>query len=342
MNKFLILMLVLVCIPILGVAEKLAELPQLGEPVGLELDGNEVYVYDGVTVLVYDKKDFRLLRKFGKAGEGPGEIVPSGEHHPLMKIEGEHVIVNNPNKMITFSKNGDLVKEKVFHMLVAQTVNLGDNFAVLRVGIGDAKGKQAFKVAIFDKDMKQLKELYSRERKSAMKTGKIIIPTSFIYIRSTGDRLYVFDQTKGFHIDTYDKDGAPGKPITVPYEPVKVSKTYQDDTMAWLKKQKFYRDLPPMVKTMFAFPEYLPVMKTFLVKNGKIYVQTYKEKDNLSEFYILDLNGKVLRHVFLPVDLSWRYQASPHALFTFKDNQCYYLSENIDKEVWELHRVPIK
>lgn len=108
--------------------------------------------------------------------------------------------------------------------------------------------------------------------------------------------------------------------------------------MAWMSKQKFFKSLPADMKSMFTCPEYIPVMKMSLVKDGKIYVQTYKEKDNLSEFFILDFNGKVLKKVFLPVDIdTFNIQASADALFTFHGGKCYYLIDDPEKEKWGLY-----
>ncbi len=91
---------------------------------------------------------------------------------------------------------------------------------------------------------------------------------------------------------------------------------------------------------MIYFPEYLPVIRNILVIDKEIYVQTYKTKERLSEFFILDLNGSVLKTVFLPA-AKWerKLRPTPAVTYAFKDNKYYYLEENMDKEEWELHMV---
>jgi hypothetical protein len=281
------------------------------------------------------------LRKFGKKGEGPGELLPHPEISPQLELYNDNVIVSTPRKIVYFSKEGKFLKEKSLRFFSAQIVHLGENYVMSKVTT-NPEGIQMIGVIIHDPQFNEIKTVYSRKRKSPMRKGKMVIPPTLLYNRTSKNKLFVFDQIKGFHIDVFDKKGNPLKPIDVSYEPIKVSKAYKNEVMVWLKTQKFYKRLPPQMKNMFAFPQYLPVMKTFLVKADKIYVQTYKEKDNRAEFYIFDFNGKVLKHVFLPVDLlNWKIQASPSALFTFWKNKFYYLFDNVEKEVWELYSTSV-
>lgn len=49
------------------------------------------------------------------------------------------------------------------------------------------------------------------------------------------------------------------------------------------------------------FPRYFPAIKTCLVADKKLYVQTYKEKDEKTEFYIFNINGKLEKKTLIPV-----------------------------------------
>jgi uncharacterized protein YlbG (UPF0298 family) len=63
------------------------------------------------TVFIYSLKDFKLVKKFGKAGEGPREfrILPQ---LPLnIDARTDQIIVNSFGKVSYFTKQGEFIKE---------------------------------------------------------------------------------------------------------------------------------------------------------------------------------------------------------------------------------------
>jgi len=80
---------------------------------------------------------------------------------------------------------------------------------------------------------------------------------------------------------------------------------------------------------LFSFP-----LKFFLIADGKIYVQTFKREKNKSEFYIFDLDGKLIRKVMAPFRESELLCAYP---YTIANGKIYQVTENEDTEEWELH-----
>ncbi|MCP5103649.1 MAG: hypothetical protein GY950_09735, partial [bacterium] len=73
--------------------------------------------------------------------------------------------------------------------------------------------------------------------------------------------------------------------------------------------------------------------QNFFVADDNIYIKTYQRKNSLEKYIIMDLKGNIQKTVFLP-------ESSPN-LFTFKSNRFYYLVENEEDEIWELHSVDI-
>ena len=61
---------------------------------------------------------------------------------------------------------------------------------------------------------------------------------------------------------------------------------------------------------------------------------TYKEENNKKELLILDLHGKYLGKVFLPIVSFDVMGVMP---FDFQGNQLYQVVENEETENWELH-----
>jgi hypothetical protein len=82
------------------------------------------------------------------------------------------------------------------------------------------------------------------------------------------------------------------------------------------------------------FPDYFPVARYFNIKNDKIYIMTYKEEKDKKEFLILDLHGKHLGKVLLPLVSADIMGVLP---FDFQGNHLYQVVENEETENWELH-----
>jgi hypothetical protein len=336
-RRFFVLTFLLLWHPgIWSFAEKLASLPQLTRPGMIEVIGDEFYVVQDVEVYIYSLKDFSLLRKFGQKGEGPGEFSPTDFGLHLQPLK-DKLFLNTSFKMINFSKTGELVKEQTFPYLVFQVVPLGKNYVIVKLT------SDQIMVKLMEPGLKEIKTLY--ERPGDIKPGERPVPPSFIYIRSSEEKLFVCDQKSGFHIMLFDSQGNPLPSIKIDYEPLKVTASFKKEFMEWIVSFVKFKSLPPQVqeqvKSQLKFQDYLPVIRNFLVKDGKIYVQTYKEKDKLSEFVIIDFKGKVLKKVFLPGATQNKVEVKAFTTYTISGGMYYYLLENEDTEEWEVHRLKI-
>lgn len=331
-----LVLILLMCVSY-GYSEKLSVLAEPHKPGMIEVNDHELFVVDGVMVYVYSLKDYRLVMQFGKRGEGPGELIPDPEIPPQLQLVNDKILLNTFNKMIYYSRAGKILKERRVDFYAPQMRPVGNNFAMVNVS-NDEEGKQTFKVILLDSGLKELKTLYLRKRLHPVyRKQRIELPPTLIFIRSSEDKVFVMDQAKGFTIYVYDKDGNPLKTIKKDYKPVKMSGVYKKEILEWLRRHPLFREAPAEIKNMVHLTEYLPVIRNFLVKDHKIYVRTYQQKNGLAEFFIFDENGKELKHIFLPEGDIEKIQGNPNSTYTFKGDKYYYLVENIDDEVWELH-----
>ena len=111
-KKILLLLVLLLVFFSLNFPRKLAVLPELMKPGNIEIDGDNLYALDGVVVYVYSMKNYHLLTKFGKKGQGPGELVPNDEIPLQMRLVNGNIFLNSQTKMIYYSKEGKMLKEK--------------------------------------------------------------------------------------------------------------------------------------------------------------------------------------------------------------------------------------
>lgn len=164
-----------------------------------------------------------------------------------------------------------------------------------------------------------------------------ITPNNPFYYLPYQDKIFLTKAKEGFIIDVYDADGSKLYRIKKDYKPLKMTDEYRDKTMHWYKNESPFRQFGDMFK--IKIKDYFPPYQDMIVTGGRIYVPTHKKKENKTECIVMDLKGKELKRVFLPIPY-----LSPMALpiHTFDSRYYYWLEENEDEEEWELHREEIK
>ena len=84
----------------------------------------------------------------------------------------------------------------------------------------------------------------------------------------------------------------------------------------------------------FVYPEYLPVVWYFKAADEKIYIFTHKTKNKKQEILVLDMKGKLLNRLYLPMV---RWDIMGLMPFTIKNDRLYQLVENEETEQCDLH-----
>ncbi len=99
-----------------------------------------------------------------------------------------------------------------------------------------------------------------------------------------------------------------------------------------------YRHVYQYMKPVL-FPSHYPAIMDFRVSGGKLYVLTYGRREHKAEFHVLDLQGKLLKAVFLPLQQKNAFTLYP---YTIHNSTLYQLLENEETETWELQAVSLK
>jgi hypothetical protein len=76
-----------------------------------------------------------------------------------------------------------------------------------------------------------------------------------------------------------------------------------------------------------------PAIRQFRISDDKIYVLTYERQTNQNEMVVLDLEGRLIKRVKIPV-----FERNPEHVFPFfiEKGRFYQLIENEESEIWEL------
>lgn len=326
----LIAMAIFISFPLF--AEKIAVLPEVVKPERLTVDGNRIYITGNRTVYMYDLKRDGLtyLKQFIKRGEGPSEAPGS-----IFLISLPEVLpVSSKGKVMLFSKDGDYISEKKIPTIISRVSPIGHHFIGLTQNLDDKTVQQYESINLYDKDFNSVKTLikgrgyplYSAKKGKKKKNLPLIVDNLFYDI--SDEKIVIADSRTGFSIAVFDLAGKPLYRINKDYEKIKVPDSFRENWINRMMKKPYWKTLSTRLNPVI--PEYYPAIYYFWVSNGKIYAFTWKEKkdDSLRELVVLETKGKELKRMFLPGDAL--KSSIDHGKF-------YYLVENEEDEVWELH-----
>lgn len=339
--KRVIILFCILAVSLTGYAKNVAVLSDLMKPERMVIDDNQIYVTEGTSIFIYNLKDFKLKKKFGKAGEGPQEFKVIPGQVPLMPyVENDNLVINCWQKLLVFTKDGNFIRETK----TKEGINLGfwpvgDGF----VGMGitmDPKDQTRYRViSIFDDELNKVKEIYRVKDSFQMQAGGGIkvLDRSFDYY---GYRNMIFAPGEtGFTINVFDKEGK--KLRTVEQKDYKQRKFTEKDReiiQNFIKTDPIQKQYYEMIKDKLIFPDYYPEIMTFLPTDNNIYVLTWEWKDEKLKFVVFDMEGNLKVTRYVPFTVVRGILPSP---FWVRNGKLYQLIENEDDEQWEMFAYPI-
>ncbi len=319
-------------------AVKVVPLPQLKNPEAIQVNEENIYITEGFTVSIFSLKDFKLKRTFGRKGEGPKEF----KGYILAYVQPGYIFINSPNKVSYFTLEGDFIKEKRVGHIFGRFKPLGKKHFVGYQYFNEKEVRNEG-VYIFDSNFEKVKELY--RRKYFVQTRRnsdihiIEERPPFFYIVKEKVFLDGVDGVDGV-IYIFDENGKEINALRYPFERIRFTKEHEERFVKELKRNPYTREFYQGNKHRLKFPDYFPLIRMFHVTDNKIYVMTYKEKDGKNEFVILDMKGKLLNRMFIPI--SPFEETTVIIFYTIKNGKLYLLKDNEETEEWEVRIFEIK
>jgi hypothetical protein len=307
-------------------AEKLATLPEIQNPTGLTIAAERFYVIEGTRVSIYSFKDFKLINQFGKKGEGPQEFM----HFARVVPQPDDLFVYSFGKIAYYTKDGIFKSEKRALSISFKFTPLGDKYVGIAFDMKD--GVRYNSISIFDSDLKREKVLYSYKRviQDAGNIDPVDTRDCDFFI---SDNKIFFDDKDG-NIRCCDDTGKQLFLIETKIPGIKVTRADEERYRNHYKKDPQYKDIYHMIENRIKFPSLFPPIQYFEVVDKKIYVVTFKKKDDKFEYMVYDIKGKLLKK-----DMTRLLYGSAIELFptSAKDGKIFQLIENEKEVVWELH-----
>ncbi|MCX6581483.1 MAG: 6-bladed beta-propeller [Candidatus Aminicenantes bacterium] len=335
MNKFKIAAFILFVLMNIAHAERLAVLKENFTAPFLVFDKDCIYIGDKGTfsINIYSRKDFSFLKQFGKKGEGPAEFMWI---HSL-QVDPEVIYVSGSGKISLFSKAGKLKREIRLDPNTGNYMFLGHNIVSISYSDPEAPGDLYNKINLVGENGKKIKEIYST-RITPIWTFKepkndCCLITDCVEYIVYNRKLYLGNTMKGFYFIVFNENGEKVSEIDLPYEkrPIKA-----DEKEEYINQLAYWRGEVVKKRYNFLFPEFYPAFDSFLIADDRIYVFLHNPHPMTSkeqQIVILDLQGKLLKQVaqFVPLD----------AAYQILDGMFYYLTDNDETQLWELHAIKI-
>ena len=312
MKKYNILILMLLSVNFLN-AKKIVGIKEVVNPSSIVCDQEKIYITEGTSIFIYSKKDFNLLKKFGQKGEGPKEF----KNYVLISVESDYLFVNSQNKISYFTKDGLFKNEKKTKTRMGQYLPIGEMFVATDVLIFNTK--EIFTtINLYNSDLEKVKEIFRTDWKFIRRRDRDFDPIGYRppQFYTYNDKIYLDDSENIIFI--FNKNGEKLHKIDLhqSYNKLKVTKKNKDDYIQFYKTHKEAKIHYPFIKNKIKFPKYFPIIRDFVVADHKIYILTFNNKIEMSEFLILDLKGNLLEKKFFP----------------FRMKRLFFLFEKIFKE----------
>ena len=334
MKKILFIVLVFF-VSQLGYSELKIKFPDLNKPNRIMVDNDRLYVVETPHIFIYSLEDNRLIKKFGRAGEGPQEFMGNINLLPYP----DHIIVNSRGKITYWSKNGDFIKE-VKCPFSGGVEPCEDTFVGSGQKRGNAKKPISYQtIDVYDSKFNKLREVDRKETPFQPNRGLLFYSQPYYFYIQDNKKIVVMGHD-GLVLNVFDKNG---KKLYTIHQDVERKKVSEADRQ---KVRKYFLNHPnpqiraiyPANKHMLKFADYFPAILGFQAFDQYLYVWTYELKNGKTEFYIFDSLGKLVKKVYLPLQ---RINIERFYPFFICNNTFYHLVENEEDEVWELHTFPI-
>lgn len=335
-KKVMIATLLLVLTVVVGAETKIIPLPEMNNPELIFLDDTQMYFTEKASIYIYSLKDYKLIKKFGKEGEGPKEFM----FHPRMgglflDVKTKDIVANSFCKVSWFTKDGEYIKEiKLRHPLTLYMQPFGKNY----IGNFLAWGTERWRILkLYDDQLNELKEIVKMPISSQPGKGTHFLerlPATLVH----ENRLYLAWEDD-FAIKVLDTDLKELYTIRLDEEKIKVTEEYKQILINHLKTAPESRDYFETMKP-FYFPEYFPPLFYIFGTGNELYVVTFKlNEEKHHECIIMGVDGKVTKRTFLPIKMSTPFSPYPYVL---RNGALYQVVEDGKKEEWAVHITPFK
>jgi len=282
--------------------------------VAVDNDGH-IYILDRKekTVKVFDSAG-KFVRKFGKQGQGPGEM-----NMPIfvqITPNNELVVEDAVNrKLMFFSSEGEFLKSLSTAKAAGLAAILIDSKGnLIGQAIVPAEKKLIREVKKYDKELNPLFTIDTLDFTSIIE-GKINpYRLASFYVLGREDNI-IYGYPEEYEIKIFNPEGKLIRRILKDYDPLKITKEDQEEFMNRLPAEA------SVIKDRIEFPKSFPAYQSFSRDDqGRIFVRTFEKGKKEREYFfdVFDTEGIYIAKIPLDVDPRiWKGEK----LYAIKENE---------------------
>lgn len=312
---------------------KIIPIEEVLRPQAIRVYSNRLFIIEGARVSIFSLKDFRLIKAFGKKGEGPKEfmLLPTKRRVDIF-FDPQKIHVHSVGKYSFYTLDGDFLSEQriafQFPFPTADIIPLKDKYFVQQL---ETEPKKKFWRAF---------NLYDANFKKVKVVKRVKIDNDKIYLKwdisndfhVSGDRVYIVASGE-FLVEAFDSNGDKLYSIEREYQRKKVTSKDIKEFHERYRVNARNRVMYSLLKDKFTFSDKFPAIDEIYATNDKLYVMTYRYENDLTETFIYDMNGKFVKQIWMPI---LRNMPGGSGKFIIERNCLYQLYEDDESEQWVL------
>jgi len=312
-------------------------------PSVIDVQDKLLFVMDIEKMHVFSMDTLKLLKTFGKKGEGPGEYPVSSSASNSIRAYGDFLLHEALNKVLYFDHAGNFLMECRKPALIKKIHPLQDKFVGLRIYQPQDRSTAYATICIYDQKLQNEQEIARQEFFQQGAGGALTFDLSWdrLVFDVAEDRIFVERSREGPFMEVFDMKGTQVNRFPIPWKkiPVRIHDRkmlldyfIQDSRMQQIMKQNriTWKELSKNFK--FTYPDYYPAVCDMFIDSGKIYIKTWcRDRQGKSEFLIMDLKGHLIKRCFIPPLIPFKTRSiGSGKLETIHRGMIYYLTENDD------------
>lgn len=281
----------------------------------IQVDSEEdIIVMDGKEgcIKVFDKKG-KFIRRFGKKGQGPGEI----QSFRGMSLSGDLITINDisNSRFSYFNKMGECVKQ----IPIGKNRSSGaqaDSKGFIFGDILSFEDEILLKLIKFNQEFKPIKTIMTIEMPKQAPPGILM---EYIYFKVRDDNSLVWGRNFKYEINIMGRDGDLVRRIIRDFAPVKIT---VENLKQEMEKRYPGRPIPKNFSIPNHFPKHFPVFYYFICDDeGRIYVCHFFNKDKDSIYDVFDPEGRYFAKLSIPQNELLTVIKNGKAYFMIKENE---------------------
>ena len=255
---------------VMAAADKVIPLTDLNKPDTLGVYNDQIYIVEDFNVYIYSLKDGKLIKKIGKKGQGPKEMVSPPFWGMQVLFKPDKFYVMSQGKVTFFSFRGEYIEEKKHAAFFGLSPFFPIKEKYVGLGFKQKDGKNFLSINLFDKDLKKIKEVISYQLEGSQTRQKVL---NFSAAFQTYKGQLFVAHPKNFGVDVFDDTGKKLYSFTHDHKRVKFTDQHRENVWSWAKTHPVLKAGIDNLKTLWQFPQILPAIRIIYADSNKLYVQ---------------------------------------------------------------------